>query len=310
MVDVPVFGVKQPDLDYVVRPCAYALLRNDAGEIAVVRTPKGHFLPGGGVEPGESAERAIRRETREETGLVVEPLDTVCRAVEFTRALDEDAWYEKVSTFLTARVTGSTDAVEHDHELRWLAPAPARAALTPPSHRWAVEQLELGSDPIAIPYVARLRAVIAAAERDLSAITDDDSARRPAPDKWSPREVVGHLVDSAANNHQRFVRARWQNDLVFGGYEQDAWVDAQEYRCAPWRELVTFWAAYNRHLARVMAAVPEAVRTRPHVRHNLHEIGWRPVPEHEPATLDYLMQDYVDHLEHHLRQVLGHDWGR
>ena len=157
-------------------------------------------------------------------------------------------------------------------------------------------------------YAGRLRAVVAAAEPLLAAADDAWTARRPAPGKWSPREVLGHLVDSASNNHQRFVRARWQEDLVFAGYAQDDWVDAQGYADAPWRELVTLWAVYNRHIARVMAATPEPVRLRAHVRHNLDEIGWRTVPATVPATLDDLMEDYVDHLEHHLRQMLGAGW--
>lgn len=159
-------------------------------------------------------------------------------------------------------------------------------------------------------YAARLEAVVAAAAPRLAAIADEASAARPAPGKWAPREVVGHLVDSASNNHQRFVRARDQDDLVFPGYAQEAWVDAQQYREAPWRELVELWALFNRHLARVMAATPAAVRERRHARHNLDQIAWRTVPADEPATLDYFMADYVGHLEHHLRQVLGDGWAR
>ena len=157
-------------------------------------------------------------------------------------------------------------------------------------------------------YVTRLRAVLAAAEPALSALPEADTAARPAPGKWSPREVIGHLIDSASNNHRRFVLARWQDDLVFQGYEQEGWVEAQDYLHAPWHDLVTLWASFNRHLARVMAAVPPDVRARPHVRHNLHEIAWQRVPASEPATLDYFMADYVGHLEHHLRQVLGAEW--
>jgi hypothetical protein len=162
-----------------------------------------------------------------------------------------------------------------------------------------------GAAPAEPAYAARLRAVVAAAEPRLLAADDAWTARRPAPGKWAPREVLGHLVDSAANNHQRFVRARRQDDLVFPGYAQDEWVEAQRYADAPWRELVALWAAYNRHLARVMAATPAPARARPHARHNLHEIGWRPLGADEPATLDRLMEDYVDHLEHHLRQIFA-----
>jgi hypothetical protein len=115
--------------------------------------------------------------------------------------------------------------------------------------------------------------------------------------------VVGHLIDSASNNHQRFVRASLQDDLVFSGYAQNKWVEGQRYPEAAWADLITLWAAFNRHLAHVMAATPEAVRVRVHERHNLNEIAFRPPETKAQATLEYFMADYVDHLEHHLRQI-------
>lgn len=157
-------------------------------------------------------------------------------------------------------------------------------------------------------YVERLRAVVARAERLLSALPDSANSCRPAPGKWSPREIVGHLIDSASNNHQRFVRAAWQEDLVFAGYDQERWVELQGYQEADWGELIRLWAGLNRHLARVMSSVPASVRRREHRRHNLHQIAWQPVPATQPATLDYFMADYVGHLEHHLRQILGDGW--
>jgi hypothetical protein len=139
----------------------------------------------------------------------------------------------------------------------------------------------------------------------LDAISDEASALRPAPGKWSPREIIGHLVDSASNNHQRFVRARDRDDLVFEGYAQDDWVAAQRYQEAPWQELVAFWRLYNRHLARLMCATPAADRDRLRARHNLDQRGFHAVPASQPASLGYFMGDYVDHLEHHLRQILA-----
>ena len=159
-----------------------------------------------------------------------------------------------------------------------------------------------------LPYVAHLRSLVDRGAASLLAMTDTASAHRPGPGKWSPREIIGHLIDSASNNHQRFVRAQLQDDLVFPGYAQDAWVAAQRYQDANWRELVNLWSAFNRHLAGVMEATPESVRLRPRHRHNLDELAWRPVPRDTPATLDYFMGDYVDHLEHHLRQILGSGW--
>ena len=136
----------------------------------------------------------------------------------------------------------------------------------------------------------------------LKRVADADAARRPAPGKWSAKEVIGHLIDSASNNHQRFVRARWQDDLTFSGYVQEAWVSVQEYQTAPWSELLDLWAAYNYHLARVMRAIPEEVRLRPRAR-SLGELAWQSVPADQPLTLDFFMRDYVRHLQHHLRQV-------
>lgn len=139
----------------------------------------------------------------------------------------------------------------------------------------------------------------------LLALSEAQASRPPAPGKWSPKEVIGHLVDSASNNHQRFVRAQFLDDLVFAGYAQEDWVAAQRYRDAPWPDLVALWRLYNLHLARVIEAAPAPVRQRPRARHNLHEIAWTAVPKSEPATLEDFMRDYVGHLRHHVAQILG-----
>jgi hypothetical protein len=154
-----------------------------------------------------------------------------------------------------------------------------------------------------LDYVEDLRNTVDAASRSLSGLSAAAAARRPAPGKWSPKEIVGHLIDSAANNHQRFVRAQFQDDLVFPGYEQDEWVSAQRYQDALWQELLTLWRAYNLHIARLIEAMPDEVRLRERRRHNLHELAWQTVPADTPTTLDYFMRDYVLHLHHHLRQL-------
>jgi hypothetical protein len=155
------------------------------------------------------------------------------------------------------------------------------------------------------PVAEDLRRTVERAAEALLRMTEEEAARRPAPGKWSPKEVVGHLIDSAANNHERFVRAQLQDDLVFPGYDQDAWVRVQRYQEAPWPLLVALWRDFNLHLAHVIEAIPETERLRPRSRHNLDQLAWKPVPADEPATLDYFMRDYVGHLRHHLRQILG-----
>jgi DinB superfamily len=126
---------------------------------------------------------------------------------------------------------------------------------------------------------------------------------RPSATAWSIKEIIGHLIDSAAHNHQRFVRAELQADLVFPGYDQDDWVRAQAYHAAPWGPLLTLWQSYNLHLARVMVTMPASIRERRRETHNFHQIGFRSFSADRPVTLDDLMEDYVLHLEHHLAQV-------
>jgi hypothetical protein len=164
---------------------------------------------------------------------------------------------------------------------------------------------ELSTSFRAIPvYALDLLNTVERAVPRLSAIDDERTSARPAPGKWSPREIIGHLIDSASNNHQRFVRALFQDDLMFAGYAQDDWVTAQQYQDAPWADLIALWSSFNRHLARVMIGIPERIRRRMHTRHNLDQLAFRPVPSATATTLDYFMADYVQHLQHHLRQIL------
>lgn len=147
-----------------------------------------------------------------------------------------------------------------------------------------------------------VRTVEEASARLLS-LTDTEAAVPLAEGKWSAKEVVGHLIDSASNNHQRFVRAQLKGDLVFPGYAQEAWVRVQAYGEEPWPLLVNLWKFYNLHLAHVCGRAPERERLRARREHNLHEIGWASVKQEEPATLEHLMRDYVGHLKNHLRQI-------
>ncbi len=151
---------------------------------------------------------------------------------------------------------------------------------------------------------AELREVVTAVTPRLLALSEEEASRSPAPGKWSAKEVVGHLIDSASNNHQRVVRARFTDDLVCPGYEQEKWVAVQRYASAPWPDLVGLWRLFNLHLARVVEATPDSVRRQPRTRHNLHQVAWQAVPQDQPATLEYFMRDYVEHLKHHVAQIL------
>jgi len=159
-------------------------------------------------------------------------------------------------------------------------------------------------------FLAEFRRTIDRAAERLGTYHDNEAGLPTAPGKWSRKEIVGHLIDSAANNHGRFVRAQLQDDLVFPGYDQDAWVRVQGYRDRSWNDLVALWRAYNRHIACLMESADPAAVALARRSHNLDELAWKAVERTEATTLDYFMRDYVAHLEHHLRQALGSDWAQ
>lgn len=153
-------------------------------------------------------------------------------------------------------------------------------------------------------YINELRVTVNEASKELKLISELEAGQRSNPGKWSPKEIIGHLIDSASNNHGRFVKAQFKEDLIFPGYEQEKWVITQNYQGADWHFLIDLWRNYNLHLANVMQQIPRSVSTKKRIKHNLHQIAWKTVPENTAVTLDYFMNDYVGHLKHHLRQVL------
>lgn len=154
-------------------------------------------------------------------------------------------------------------------------------------------------------YIQELKDTVLDAFPNLISLSEEQVASSPAPGKWSPKQIIGHLIDSASVNQQRFVRAQLSRELVFEGYDQVAWVTVQNYQEANWQELLILWRGLNLHMAELMANTPDDIRTQARTVHNLHEIAFHTVPEDLPTSLDYFMGDYVLHLKHHLGQIEG-----
>lgn len=140
---------------------------------------------------------------------------------------------------------------------------------------------------------AELRSVVAEAEPRLRSLDEARATAARGQGKWSAKEILGHLVDSAANNHQRFLRAPLVDELVFPGYAQDEWVARQGYCDRPWLEILELWRQLNRHLAHTIERIPEGARAR------VCRIG-----DDAPASLEWWVRDYVRHLRHHLAQIV------
>jgi hypothetical protein len=134
--------------------------------------------------------------------------------------------------------------------------------------------------------------VVESAEARLCEVSEAESVKPALPGGWSRKQLLGHLIDSASNNHQRFVRAALQPSLEFPGYDQEGNIKIQAVQDANWALLVSLWAAYNRYLAHVIAHLPaEKLDT-------VCRIG-----AGEPVTLGFIATDYLTHMLHHLKQI-------
>lgn len=135
------------------------------------------------------------------------------------------------------------------------------------------------------------RNTIAAAEQKLLALSEAQSETPREPGKWSPKEIIGHLIDSASNNHQRFVRGQLENSLFLLGYEQEKWVRVQNYKSEEWKFLVGLWKSYNTHLLHVIAGIPA------------EGLQYEHALQGKEVTLEFIAKDYLEHLKHHLNQI-------
>src|SRR5712692_3648751 len=120
------------------------------------------------------------------------------------------------------------------------------------------EQLNQKEGQVALRGLAQLRHALTVVPGRLAAISNRNAAARPAPDSWSPKQELGHLIDSAANNHQRIVRAQLEDNLALPGYDGDRWVALHGYQNRDWADLVAMWRVGNRQVLAAAEAAPSS----------------------------------------------------
>ena len=128
----------------------------------------------------------------------------------------------------------------------------------------------------------------------LEAVDEAGFSQKPSPAKWSRKETLGHLIDSATYNHQRFVRGQFEKDPPIW-YDQDNCVACNRYQEIGSAQLIAFWTLYNRQLVEIVRRIPEKDLQRTCTG-----------KDGSLQTLDFLVNDYVAHQEHHLRQIVAY----
>jgi hypothetical protein len=125
-------------------------------------------------------------------------------------------------------------------------------------------------------------------------IEEEEFSRKPAPNKWSKKEILGHLIDSAANNHQRFVRVQFE-DVPLIKYDQDNWTRHSFHQNISGKKVIEFWVVHNKYLVEILKNIPETALSR--------KCNWG---KENPVTLEFVINDYVKHLEYHLGQIVNY----
>ena len=137
-----------------------------------------------------------------------------------------------------------------------------------------------------------LREIVREYDKKISALSDSEFAAKPLPHKWSKKEVVGHLIDSAQNNLRRFICGQYEATPPHIVYQQDFWVVANDYQSMDRRDMLLFWRLLNLRICAVLENMPSENYTKQCNTGSLR-------------TLEWLASDYVKHLKHHLNQIIS-----
>ncbi|MCM3456782.1 DinB family protein [Heyndrickxia oleronia] len=130
---------------------------------------------------------------------------------------------------------------------------------------------------------------------EYKSMSEKEISNRPLPNKWSKKEILGHLCDSAINNIERFIKIQYEEPLyVIQSYNQNHWVIVQNYQDRSLDEIVNLFQALNKQVVNIVKNIPNEKLS------NLCDIG-----NNQYQTLEWLIKDYLEHLEHHIhKQIL------
>lgn len=145
--------------------------------------------------------------------------------------------------------------------------------------------------------VERINHWINVLPEEFKLMSEQEASNRPLPNKWSKKEILGHLCDSAINNMARFIKIQYEEGVyVIQSYNQDQWVILQNYHALLVNEIIDLFKALNKQIVHIVSNIPDEKLM------NLCDIG-----DNELKTLEWLIKDYVDHMEHHINQIKNRD---
>lgn len=124
-------------------------------------------------------------------------------------------------------------------------------------------------------------------------ISEEEWNYKATPEKWSKKEIIGHLCDSAFTNIRRFVVTQYkENENIV--YDQNEWVKIQNYQNVPTDEVISLWKTLNYQIVRVVENIPDEA---------LQRTCDTTKTELQVFTLEFIINDYVEHLQHHLKAI-------
>jgi hypothetical protein len=123
-------------------------------------------------------------------------------------------------------------------------------------------------------------------------VNDAIASNKLSHDKWTLKEIMGHLIDSASNNHQRFVRMQIKDKLDFPDYDNEVWLGIGSYNTMPFSDLLNLFRYYNRLIGHIIRHIHEKSLS------NTWRIPIDGVPKN--ITLEGLVRHYLEHIEGHI----------